>query len=201
MNQDDVNLERLSISALIPYANNTRTHSEEQVAQIAASIKEFGFTNPILIDGENGIIAGHGRVLAARKLGIDLVPCIRLDHLSDTQKRAYIIADNKLALDAGWDMDSLIAELEFLQSVEFDLSLTGFDSLPELEDEIDLSLLDEASDADVTDGVKKAIMVDFELEHYEEAYELFKWWRAEGAYVGYIILDHLRKEKEKHEGS
>lgn len=126
MNQDEINLERISISALIPYANNTRTHSEEQVAQIAASIKEFGFTNPILIDGENGIIAGHGRVLAARKLGIDLVPCIRLDHLSDTQKRAYIIADNKLALNAGWDDELLSLELGALAEEDFDLSLTGF---------------------------------------------------------------------------
>lgn len=126
MNQDDLNLQRISISALIPYANNTRTHSEEQVAQIAASIKEFGFTNPILIDGENGIIAGHGRVLAARKLGIDLVPCIRLDHLSDTQKRAYIIADNKLALNAGWDDELLSLELGALAEEDFDLSLTGF---------------------------------------------------------------------------
>lgn len=186
---------------LTPYENNSRTHSKEQVDQIVESIKEFGFTNPILVDEKGGIIAGHGRLEAAQRLSLEEVPTITLEGLSEAQKRAYVIADNKLALNAGWDMDALIAELEFLQSVDFDIALTGFDSLPELEDEIDLSLLDEASDADVTDGVKKAIMVDFELEHYEEAYELFKWWRAEGAYVGYMILGHLRKEKEKHEGN
>lgn len=96
-------MERLPISRLIPYVNNSRTHSDEQVAQIAASIREFGFTSPILIDESDGIIAGHGRVLAARKLGMAEVPCIRLGHLTEAQRRAYIIADNKLALNAGWD--------------------------------------------------------------------------------------------------
>ena len=111
---------------LIPYARNSRTHSAEQVAQIAASIREFGWTNPILIDGENGIIAGHGRVLAAHKLGETQVPTIELSHMSDTQKRAYIIADNKLALNAGWDSEMLALEIEDLKDVGFDLSFTGF---------------------------------------------------------------------------
>lgn len=93
-------IESLPIERLIPYARNSRTHSDAQIAQVAASIREFGFTNPVLIDAEDGIIAGHGRVMAARKLGLDKVPCIRLAHLSETQKRAYIIADNKLALNA-----------------------------------------------------------------------------------------------------
>jgi ParB-like chromosome segregation protein Spo0J len=96
------------------------------VAQIAGSIREFGFTNPVLIDGENGIIAGHGRVLAAQKLGLDKVPCIRLAHLTDNQKRAYIIADNKLALNAGWDEAMLGLELAELREVDFDLGLIGF---------------------------------------------------------------------------
>jgi len=96
-------IEHLAIDALIPYARNSRTHSAEQVAQVAASIREFGFTNPVLIDGEGGIIAGHGRVMAARQLGLAEVPCIRLAHLSEAQRRAYVIADNKLALNAGWD--------------------------------------------------------------------------------------------------
>ena len=111
---------------LIPYARNSRTHSAEQVAQIAASIREFGWTNPILIDGDNGIIAGHGRVLAAHKLGESQVPTIELSHMSDIQKRAYIIADNKLALNAGWDNDMLALEIDDLKEAGYDIGLTGF---------------------------------------------------------------------------
>jgi DNA modification methylase len=111
---------------LIPYARNSRTHSAEQVAQIAASIREFGWTNPILIDGENGIIAGHGRVLAAHKLGEMEVPTIELSHMSENQKRAYIIADNKLALNAGWDNEILALEISDLKDAGYDLDLTGF---------------------------------------------------------------------------
>jgi hypothetical protein len=120
-------IEQLPTADLIPYARNTRTHSPEQVAQIAGSIREFGFTNPVLIDSENGIIAGHGRVMAASKLGLAKVPCIRLAHLTDTQRRAYIIADNKLALNAGWDEEMLALELGDLRDEDFDLSLIGFD--------------------------------------------------------------------------
>ena len=120
-------IEQIPTADLIPYARNTRTHSPEQVAQIAGSIREFGFTNPVLIDAENGIIAGHGRVMAAGKLGLAKVPCIRLAHLTDTQKRAYIIADNKLALNAGWDEEMLALELGELGDLDFDLSLIGFD--------------------------------------------------------------------------
>ena len=115
------------IQDLIPYARNSRTHSEAQVAQIAASIREFGWTNPILLDGENGIIAGHGRVMAAQKLGETEVPTIELGHMTDAQKRAYIIADNKLALNAGWDDEMLALELSDLQDAGYDLGLTGFD--------------------------------------------------------------------------
>ena len=113
---------------LVPYARNPRAHSNEQVAQIAASIKEFGFTNPILLDGENGLIAGHGRLAAARQLGLKTVPCIELGHLSETQKRAYIIADNKLALNAGWDEELLRLELIDLKGLDFNLDLLGFDA-------------------------------------------------------------------------
>ena len=121
-----MNIEHVSVGDLIPFAKNSRTHDDAQVAQIAASIKEFGFTNPILIDEQSGIIAGHGRLLAARKLQLTEVPCIRLSHLSDAQKRAYVIADNKLALNAGWDDEMLALELGDLKDMEFDLSLTGF---------------------------------------------------------------------------
>lgn len=115
-----------SVDSLIPYARNARTHSDAQVAQIAASIREFGWTNPILVDGESGIIAGHGRLLAARKLNMPEVPCIELSSLSEIQKRAYILADNKLALNAGWDDEMLRLELGELAAMDFDTLLTGF---------------------------------------------------------------------------
>ena len=117
----------IPVADLIPYARNSRTHSEAQVAKIAASIKEFGFLNPIITDGQNGIVAGHGRVLAAQKLGLATLPVIEAGHLNEAQKRAYIIADNRLALDAGWDNDLLKIELQDLQADGFDLALTGFE--------------------------------------------------------------------------
>lgn len=119
-------IEQLKTEDLLSYARNSRTHSEAQVDQIAASIKEFGFTNPVLIDGDGQIIAGHGRVMAARKLKLSEVPCIRLIHLTETQKKAYVIADNKLALNAGWDDELLALEIEDLKDENFDISLLGF---------------------------------------------------------------------------
>ncbi len=119
--------KRALVAELVPYARNARTHSEAQVAQIAASIREFGFTNPVLVDGDRGVIAGHGRLLAARKLGLAEVPTIELAHLTEAQKRAYVLADNRLALSAGWDDEMLRLELGELQAEGFDLALTGFD--------------------------------------------------------------------------
>jgi len=119
--------KKAKVSDLIPYARNSRTHSDAQVAKLAASIKEFGFLNPVIVDGENGIIAGHGRILAAQKLGLEAVPTIEADHLTEAQRRAYIIADNRLALDAGWDDELLRIELGDLDEQNFDLNLTGFD--------------------------------------------------------------------------
>src|ERR1700675_4950686 len=133
-------IELWPLDKFIPFARNPRTHSEAQVTQIAASIAEFGFNNPILVDTEAGIIAGHGRLLAARKLQLTEVPVIVLDHLSETQKRAYIIADNQLALNAGWDDELLQAELTALQQDDFNINLIGF------EDE-DLARLLAAQDA------------------------------------------------------
>ena len=121
-------IEHWPLDKLIPYARNARTHSEEQIAQIAASIKEFGFTNPLLVDTASGIIAGHGRLLAARKLGMSEVPVIVLDHLTETQRRAYMLVDNRLALSADWDDEMLKVELEALQEVDFDLDLLGFET-------------------------------------------------------------------------
>jgi len=139
-------IENIQIDTLIPYINNTRTHNDEQVDQIAASIKEFGFTNPVLIDQDGGIIAGHGRIMGAKKLNIDEVPCIRLSHLSETQKKAYIIVDNKLALNAGWDEEVLKVEMEGLFADEFDIDLLGF-TMGELDD-LNINLDEDCVDLD-----------------------------------------------------
>jgi DNA modification methylase len=122
------NIEMIGIEKLIPYAKNSRTHSDEQVAQLAGSIKEFGFNNPVLIGQDDVIIAGHGRVMAARKVGLMEVPCIRLKHLTETQRKAYIIADNRLALNAGWDNELLTIELNDLLADNFALDILGFDA-------------------------------------------------------------------------
>ena len=114
------------VSDLIPYVNNSRLHDDEQVIQIASSIKEFGFTNPVLIDDENGVIAGHGRLLAAKKLELKTVPCVVLAGLSEAQKKAYVIADNQIALNSTWDMEKLSLEVEALQASDFDLGNLGF---------------------------------------------------------------------------
>lgn len=126
-------VERRDIETLIPYARNSRTHSDEQITQIAASIKEWGFTNPILVDTDNEIIAGHGRLLAAKKLNLKEVPCILAENWTDAQKKAYVIADNKLALNADWDSQMLALELTELNDEKFDLNLIGF-SVDELSD-------------------------------------------------------------------
>src|SRR5918999_1501620 len=123
---DDLQIALRPLGELIPYARNPRTHSDAQVAQIAASIREFGWTNPVLVDGDNGVIAGHGRLLAARRLGLERVPVIELAHMSEAQKRAYVLADNQLALSAGWDEELLRLELADLSELGFDLGLVGF---------------------------------------------------------------------------
>ncbi|MDY3132353.1 MAG: DNA methyltransferase [Treponema sp.] len=143
------------VNELIPYINNSRTHSEEQVNQIVASINEFGFTNPILIDEKDNIIAGHGRLLASKKLKMEEVPCIVLKGLTEAQKKAYIIADNKMALNAGWDEELLKIELENLKELDFDLELTGFN-------------VDELDDILGTEEEKEVVEDDFEIEVPEE---------------------------------
>jgi len=119
-------IEQIDLKKLIPYARNSRTHSDIQVSQIAASIREFGFTNPVLITENYDILAGHGRVLAAKKLGMDSVPCIKVDHLNEFQRKAYIIADNQLALNSDWNFDMLSVEIDELNDVKFDVSLLAF---------------------------------------------------------------------------
>lgn len=140
-----LNVEYRKVEALIPYARNPRTHTVEQVAKIAASIVEYGWTNPVLVDGDNGIIAGHGRIAAARKLGLDEVPVIELAHLSPSQKRAYVISDNRLALDAGWNEELLAVELAELSEAGYDLALTGFEDA-----EIEALLADDAAAEDIS---------------------------------------------------
>lgn len=155
------------VSALIPYARNARTHTDEQVAQIAASIKEFGWTNPVLTDGENGIVAGHGRVLAARKLGLDQVPTLPLDGLSKGQLRAYVLADNKLAENAGWDRELLAIELGELRDEGFDLALTGFGD-EELKDIFNTPEETEAPDtSSQLDGLVYRVVVDCTSEAHQ----------------------------------
>lgn len=129
----DLNVQQIELEQLVPYARNARTHSETQVAQIAGSIAEFGFVNPVLVGGDNIIIAGHGRVMAAKKLGLKTVPTIKLDHLTENQRRALVIADNKIAENAGWDEELLRLELQNLADEDFDLDLLGFDDV-ELDD-------------------------------------------------------------------
>lgn len=192
-----------AIHTLTPYENNSRTHSENQIKQIVASVREFGFTNPILIDENQCIIAGHGRLLAAELLGIDEVPTITLEGLSETQKAAYVIADNKLALNAGWDEEKLQLSLDELISLDFDMDLLGWDELPEFIEAPDYGALDlEDSEAQLdrfADDVKKAIQIEFDIEHYETAKEAVKYWRVRGGYVGKMILDYLLSEIEKNE--
>ncbi len=186
---------------LIPYARNSRTHSSSQIAQIASSIKEFGWTQPILLDGTNGIIAGHGRFEAAFLLGIQDVPTIDLAHLTEAQKRAYVIADNKIALNSGWDEQMLALEIGDLREAGFNIDLLAFDPSELKDGDVDYSVLDdEEIDAQLDDmakGVRKAIQIEFEPEHYEEAQELVKFWREEKAYVGMMLMQHLKNEKSK----
>lgn len=144
------------VNDLIPYINNSRTHSEEQVNQIVASINEFGFTNPLLIDEKDNIIAGHGRLMASKKLGMEEVPCIVLSGLTEAQKKAYIIADNKMALNAGWDEELLKIELENLKELDFDLELTGFN-------------VDELDDIFQVEEEQDIVEDDFDIEPPEES--------------------------------
>jgi hypothetical protein len=121
-------MQLVAIDKLVPYANNARTHSPEQINKLRSSLREFGFINPVIIDRDYGVIAGHGRILAAREEGIGEVPCVFVDYLTEAQKKAYILADNRMALDAGWDEELLRVEIEALQGVAFDVSLTGFEA-------------------------------------------------------------------------
>jgi ParB-like chromosome segregation protein Spo0J len=149
-NKNELKIEYRKTSELIPYVNNSRTHSDEQVTQIASSMKEFGFTNPLLLDEDGGIIAGHGRLQAATLLDMDEVPTITLSGLTKAQRKAYVIADNQLALNAGWDLDTLKLEIETLQELDFDTDVLGFD-----EDFLASLSVDEVEFPELPDGERE----------------------------------------------
>ena len=150
----------VDINKLVPYANNARTHNKEQILKLRSSLREFGFVNPVIIDREYNVLAGHGRIMAAKEEGIAEVPCVYADHLTEAQKKAYILADNRMALDAGWDDDLLAVEMEELQNLGFDLGLTGFDE-SEIADLFDTNSGDEVKDDDfdLTKALEKAAFV------------------------------------------
>lgn len=144
----------VDIERLVPYANNARTHSKEQINKLRSSLREFGFINPVIIDRDYGVIAGHGRIMAAKEEGIAQIPCVFVDHLTEAQKKAYILADNRMAMDAGWDEEMLKVELEALQGYDFDMSLTGFDE-KELAQYMGLEDEAEEDDFDVEEELQK----------------------------------------------
>ena len=178
------NIVQRDPDTLIPYENNPRQHSESQIDRLVRSIKEFGFTNPVLIDDDLNVIAGHGRLMAAGVIGLKTVPTITLGHLTDQQRRAYVIADNQLALNSSWDDDVL----------GFDLTLLGWgDDLPSFAEEPDYSALDDLDDPtrELADGVMKAIQIEFRPEDYEEAKALVDAARKRGDYVGMKLIEAL----------
>jgi DNA modification methylase len=154
MNITTKDMELVGIDRLVPYQNNARTHSREQITKLRSSIREFGFINPVIIDRGYGVIAGHGRIMAAREEGITEVPCVFVDHLTEAQKKAYILADNRMALDAGWDEELLKIELEELHGLGFDLELTGFDE-KELSSLLDADSEAKEDDFDVDEELQK----------------------------------------------
>ena len=159
MMKTTTNMELVELDKLVPYVNNARTHSPEQINKLRASLREFGFINPVIIDKDYGIIAGHGRVIAAREEGIEKIPCVFADHLTEAQKKAYILADNRMALDAGWDEELLRVEIEALQAEAFDVSLTGFDEkeITDLFKDTQEEVKDD--DYDLTAALEKAAFV------------------------------------------
>ena len=154
-------MKLVPIAKLVPYVNNARTHSPEQIAKLRSSLREFGFINPVIIDRDYGVIAGHGRILAAKEEGIAEIPCVFADHLTEAQKKAYVIADNRMAMDAGWDEELLRVEIEALQAADFDPLLTGFDE-KELDDlfKDDGDSAVEDDDYDLTAALEKASFVE-----------------------------------------
>ena len=183
-------------TSLKPYENNPRTHSEAQIDRLVRSLKEFGFTNPVLIDKNLNVVAGHGRLLAAEILNLEKIPTISLEHLTEDQRKAYVIADNQLALASGWDDDLLQSELAALADAGFDLTVLGWgDDLPDFAEDPDYSALDDLEDEDADDWaneVKKAIQIEFKSEDYEEAKALVADARKNGVYLGMKLIEALK---------
>jgi len=193
-----------STENLIPYANNSRTHSDDQINQVASSIKEFGFTNPVLIDEQGGIIAGHGRVMAAKKLGLAEVPTIMLEGLTKAQVKAYVIADNQLALNSGWELDVLKLEVETLGEMDFDISLLGFDDsfsldlLSGAEDDGNLSLTPEEKLENYMNGDTKILRLAYTQEEIESVTAMLDEYLNETGLEDYstAVFSMLRTRKK-----
>jgi len=188
-------IKQSRIIDLTLYKNNPRVHSDTQIERLAISLTEFGFTNPVLVDDTGNVICGHGRIAAAKKIGLDTVPTITLSHLTEDQRRAYIIADNQLALNSSWDDDILKYELEKLSENGFDLSLLGWgDDIPAFADEPDYGSLDDFDDPNETlaNDVMKAIQIEFRPEDYEEAKEVVSEARKKGIYIGQELVNALK---------
>ena len=168
-------LELISIKKLIPYASNARTHSDDQIKKIQASIREFGFVNPVLIGKDYGIIAGHGRVEAAKREGMTEVPCVWVEHLTEAQKKAYILADNRLALDAGWDMDILRVEIEELKELDFDIDLSGFS-----DSDFDITEMPSAKEYTAREYQYEHVLVTFEKTRKVEYDEFIEYLKSMG---------------------
>jgi len=188
-------IKQSRIIDLTLYKGNPRVHSELQIERLVNSLKEFGFTNPVLVDDTGNVIAGHGRIAAAKKIGLETVPTITLSHLSEDQRKAYIIADNQLALNSSWDDDLLKIELEKLSESGFDLSVLGWgEDIPTFADEPDYGSLDDFDDptSELANDVMKAIQIEFRPEDYEEAKEVVAQARKKGIYVGQELVNALR---------
>lgn len=203
MKKQNHKIEQVEVEKLIPYARNSRTHNDAQIAQIAASIKEFGFNNPVLIGESNDIIAGHGRVLAARKLELTSVPCIKLGHLTENQKKAYVIADNRIALNAGWDEEMLKIELSDLASTDIDLSVLGFSEaelemyslagreLEQLDSENNQRTPAEGAESLEDASVRQIILV-YPLDEYEKVVEAMAQYAEKNALSNNTeVVNHL----------
>ena len=189
-------IKQSRIIDLTLYKDNPRVHSDTQIERLAISLTEFGFTNPVLIDDTGNVICGHGRIAAAKKLGLETVPTITLSHLNEEQRRAYIIADNQLALNSSWDDDILKHELQALMENGFDLSLLGWgDDIPTFADEPDYGSLDDFEDPTdaLANNVYKAIQIEFRPEDYEHAKTIVADARKKGIYVGEELVKALEQ--------